>query len=233
MTEADDVYGRALLDHARWLHAQANKHRAGAERAALHAQAFEAREQGLLAMGFVLPARLLPFDTKFDMSPSLSDQDQSAEPRGSGWVCRYCRRGEGTYTGILHAPMTPFAEQGRAVTHEAMCTKRPVDAPVTDAELRIMGNYLRAWMEPRLGIVDEVIESLKPRRGYRQTDERNAELANWQVIRIEYLAILTRCGVDDAALAALPPLPVQTHEESVTEIHDILAASKARQEGTP
>ncbi len=202
----EDTYGRAWMDHASWLRQQGNSRRAGPERDHLYNEARKAHEIGLNAIGFHLPARLLPFDTGFQTGPTPAevDAEPGVPPRLGGWVCRYCNRGEGTATGI-RLPMSIRAERGRALTHEAMCPSRPTDRPVTDAERQAMADYLREWMKPRLDVIDEQIRMLAPRPGYRHTpDQTRSQLADWRTMRAELLAILTRCGVDDDQMATAP-----------------------------
>lgn len=171
-------------------------------------------------------ARLLPFDTSFSTTPS--DLDFAVDPerdRHGWWKCRYCDLGEGLNAFAL--PFTPGAEKGRAITHEAMCEMRPDDRPVSDRERRVMGNYLSAWMAPRLAMVDEQIAMASPKAGYRQTRDRDTELANWVTMRAELFAVLTRCGVDDQAMAALPPAPQQSRDEFLAEIRAMTAPPAA------
>ncbi len=222
----DEVYGRAWRDHSKWLLQQGNSHRAGPDRERLYAQSRAAAEVGLNADGWHLPAPLLPFETGFTMGPSPDDDDTlpGVPQHTGGWVCRYCNRGEGTYVGT-QLPLSARAERGRAFTHEAMCPHRPADNPVTPAERRVMGEYLRQWMRPRLDMVDEQIRMLSPRPGYQHTVDQNRQLADWHARRADLLLILTRCGVDDEQLAALPPERQQTREEFLAEIAAMSAAA--------
>ncbi len=220
----DDLYGQAWLDHAAWLLEQGNSRRAGPDRDRLYAESARAREIGLVASGYMLPARLLPFETSFDMGVSAFDTSGLAgSPQNSGWwCCRYCHRGEGRRADV-RVTTAAWAERGRLFTHEAMCPARPADQPVTDAERRVMAEYLRAWVAHRLDVVDEQIAMLSPRAGYRQDPDRAAELANWQQLRAEYLAVLTRCGVDDASMALIPAPHQQTGDEFLAEIRAVAA----------
>ena len=92
-----------------------------------------------------------------------------------------------------------------------------------------MAVYLRNWLKPRLEAVDGQLAFLSPQPGYRQTPDRAAESARWQFIRAEYLAVLTRCGVDDESMAALPPARRQTREEFLAEIRALAAGARRAQ----
>jgi hypothetical protein len=81
-----------------------------------------------------------------------------------------------------------------------------------------MGAYLRSRLQPALDVIDNDIAFLQPRAGYAQTPDRDRRLAELHVLRAGCLAVLTRCGVDDAALAALPAEPRQTRDEFLAEI---------------